>query len=60
MKDTLTLYSVKDLIKETMEKAPQYLKEIFNIDFDLPLKVDGEAGENWLEMRPVDEVAVPF
>ena len=30
-----------------MEKAPKYLQEIFDIEFDMPLKVDAEIGPNW-------------
>ena len=37
-----------------MEKAPQYLKEEFDMDFDLPLKVDVKMGKNWAEMEKLD------
>ena len=40
--------------KSIMEKAPMYLKEQFNIDFDLPLKVSAEMGKNWMTMNPLD------
>lgn len=33
--------------KEEMEKAPQLLKEIFGIDFKLPLTVSVSSGPNW-------------
>lgn len=54
------LNDVHELIMHTMESAPEYLKQIFNIDFQLPLKVDGEAGKNWLEMKPVSDFIIPF
>ena len=40
-----------ELVRTIMENAPQYLKEIFDIDFDLPLKVDVEYGRNWNELH---------
>ena len=60
IKDEETLFYADKVIRETMEAAPQYLKEIFDIDFGLELPVDGEAGKNWLVMEPVDRVIVPF
>lgn len=40
--------------KVIMESAPRYLKEHFNINFDLPLKVDAKVGKNWGEMEKLD------
>jgi DNA polymerase I-like protein with 3'-5' exonuclease and polymerase domains len=37
-----------------MENAPLYLDEAFGIDFDLPLRVEVEMGDNWAEMKPLD------
>ena len=34
-------------LKGVMESAPKMLKEEFNIDFELPLKVDISVGKNW-------------
>lgn len=39
-----------ELITDTMEAAPQYLKEWYDIDFDLPLQVEVKTGKNWGEM----------
>lgn len=39
------------IVKEIMESAPRYLKELFDIDFDLPLGVDVEIGDNWMEIK---------
>ncbi len=35
------------VIKHIMERAPKYLKEKLDIDFDLPLGVDIKSGPNW-------------
>lgn len=48
--DIETLNCGVPIIKETMEKAPEYLKQYFDIDFDLELKVDVEVGPNWMEV----------
>lgn len=37
--------------KVIMERAPQYMKEVFGIDFDLPLNVEAEVGKNWADME---------
>jgi DNA polymerase I-like protein with 3'-5' exonuclease and polymerase domains len=42
--------------KEIMEQAPLYLKSIFNIDFELPLKVEASIGKNWKDMVKIDLV----
>jgi len=43
-----------DLIRCTMEKAPQFLRTRFGIkDFDLPLKVDVQAGTSWGTLKPI-------
>ena len=47
------------IAKEEMEKAPKYLKSIFNIDFDLPLPVEAKWGKNWHDMKDVD-LTIPF
>ena len=41
--------------KRIMEEAPKYLRELFPecADFDLPLKVEGEIGEDWYEMEVI-------
>ena len=39
--------------KQIMEEAPKYLKEIFNIDFTLPLPVEASIGEDWYDMTPL-------
>mgnify|MGYP003656065711 CR=1 FL=1 len=40
--------------KRIMESAPAELKRIFNIDFDLPLRVGVSIGKNWYDMEEVD------
>jgi len=42
------------LIKEELERAPQYLKEEFGIDFDLPLEVEVKVGPSWGELKKLD------
>lgn len=34
-----------------LETAPDVFKEVFDIEFDMPLKVDVEWGENWGDMK---------
>lgn len=50
-----THWTVRDecaiMVKETMEKASEYLKEELGIDFDIPLKAEVKAGRNWLNME---------
>ncbi len=58
--DSIMLDCAEDIEHETlipavineMEKAPQYLEEIFDIDFDMPLKVTAELGPNWGALKP--------
>lgn len=38
-------------IRDVMQGAPRLLKERFDIDFTLPLKVDIKMGVNWGEMK---------
>ena len=40
--------------KRIMELAPHYLKEEFNIDFELPLPVGVSIGKNWADMEDID------
>jgi len=42
-----------EVVKSTTEGAPSILKEVFNIDFNLPLKVDITAGRNWKQQQPI-------
>jgi DNA polymerase-1 len=51
-KDVLE-YAVK-VVKQVMEDAPRYIKETFDYDFPLPLKVGISYGPNWLEQSEVD------
>lgn len=44
-----------ELIKSTTEGAPAILKEVYDIDFDLPLKVDITAGLNWKDQKQATE-----
>ncbi|MDC0529233.1 DNA polymerase [Gammaproteobacteria bacterium] len=60
IKDLGTLDYADKVITTVMQNAPRYLKEAFDIDFDLELPVDGEAGKDWLNMKPINEVLIPF
>jgi len=40
-------------VKATLEHAPAYLEHHFAIHFDLPLRVEVEAGYNWGEMEEI-------
>jgi len=43
----------KWIVSRHMKSAPDYLKEDYGIDFDLPLKIEFKAGKNWAEMAPI-------
>jgi DNA polymerase I-like protein with 3'-5' exonuclease and polymerase domains len=38
---------IVDSLLQIMEDAPTYLKEIYDIDFDLPLKCEATMGKSW-------------
>ena len=40
--------------KKVMEMAPEYVREVFGIEFNLPLRVEAEYGENWHDMVELD------
>jgi len=40
--------------KRIMESAPLYLKQVFDITFDLPLNVNIEIGRDWMNMKPLN------
>ena len=42
------------IVKETMEKAPQWMWERFGIDIDLPLGVDLEYGVTWEHLTKLE------
>lgn len=42
------------VIKKVMEDAPAYLKELFGIDFVLPLRVEISEGPTWKDQTVVD------
>lgn len=48
------LYPSGDLIKYTMESAPEWMWERYGIEIDLPLKVDIEYGKDWDSMTKLD------
>lgn len=50
---TVAIDVLLSIIKPVMENAPNYLKEIFNIDFDLPLKIEAKMGKNWKEVEKI-------
>jgi DNA polymerase-1 len=52
-KDMITAKEWAPLAARYMENAPTYLKEDFGIDFNLPLKVEAEAGYTWHDMKPL-------
>ena len=60
IRDEHLLEYTDKVITETMQAAPRYLKERFNIDFDLELPVDGSVGRNWLDMYPMIDTLIPF
>lgn len=42
-----------ETVKQTMEEAPRYIEETFGFKFDLPLKVDVEAGKSWADKKKI-------
>lgn len=46
-------YTFASAVRNVMESAPQCLKKYFNIDFDLPLKVDVKIGDSWGNMKKI-------
>lgn len=48
------LHRAGRVIKETMQQAPRWMKERFDIDIDLPLGVDVEYGEDWSQLTRLD------
>jgi len=45
---------VARLVKDTMEKAPQYIEETWGFKFDLPLGVEVEIGKTWASKVKLD------
>jgi DNA polymerase I len=50
--ETLKFFGGK--VKEKLESAPAIMKELFNINITLPLKVDVEFGKTWGSMKKLD------
>jgi DNA polymerase I-like protein with 3'-5' exonuclease and polymerase domains len=48
--DSAEVVQVAQDIKDTLEKAPQYLKDL-GVNFDLPLSANVEWGRNWGELH---------
>jgi DNA polymerase I-like protein with 3'-5' exonuclease and polymerase domains len=47
-------YKAACIAKKTLENAPMYLKQYFNIDFPCQLKVGVEAGKNWQDKTELE------
>lgn len=47
------MYNVATLAKETLQNAPKYLKQYFNINFPCKLSVGVEAGLNWQDKKEI-------
>lgn len=41
------VYNIAKVVKDVMESAPALLKEILDVEFDLPLPVEVEIGRDW-------------
>lgn len=48
------LRNVLKELKRILEDAPKYLKDIYGIDFDLPLKVSVSIGPDWKEQKELE------
>ncbi len=44
-------HTVGELVKKVMEDAPNILKRVFDIDFNLPLNVEIKVGKTWANMK---------
>lgn len=44
------------IIKHEMESTPKYFKEVFGIEFNLPLPCEIKVGRNWLELEKWHEL----
>lgn len=40
--------------KQILESAPEYMKKVYGIDWDMPTPVDIEYGETWAEMSKLE------
>ena len=49
-------YKAASIAKKTLENAPMYLKQYFDIDFPCQLKVGVEAGINWQDKTELELV----
>jgi DNA polymerase-1 len=47
-------YKAACIAKKTLENAPMYLKQYFDIDFPCQLKVGVEAGKNWQDKTELE------
>jgi DNA polymerase-1 len=47
-------YKAASIAKKTLENAPMYLKQYFDIDFPCQLKVGVEAGKNWQDKTELE------
>ena len=41
-------------VKSLLETAPAMMKEVFNVEFNMELRVDVEAGPTWGELKPYE------
>ena len=48
------IMEVASTLKKIMENGGEYLKESFDIEFDLPLKAEISVGPNWGELEKLD------
>lgn len=53
VKDINSLRIGTPIVEEVMQQAPLYLKEDFDIDFNLPLNVEIKYGKNWMELEKI-------
>jgi len=42
------------VIRDTLEDAPRIISEIYNIKFELPLKVSVSVGPNWKDVKEIE------
>lgn len=49
------VHTAAKIVKAKMEDVPNRLKQIYDVAFDLPLKVSISLGYNWNSMEPYDD-----
>ena len=47
-------YTVRDILKQSVEEVPDYCRKIWGYDFSLPLKCEISVGSNKTDMKEIN------